>query len=314
MFGELSLYASVTGVGLLVISGLFQDKIFPRFAEVCIPLGLAGLTVGVVLGGIAFDTLVGQWGLGIGATAGGLCGTAYLLYRGQTKTFYRVAGGDFEVVPATEEDGVIKPPAETEEGAGEGYPRPTPPSGPPGIVVRKTPSCHVTHISGYSFLHVILSGGDWRKRYRASCFVYVRGESNVDFYIYATGHSFWGLFTKKTASVRIPYGTYVLNLSCVDGCKIVPSVTGYPQRRDGNLVAGVEVTWDLLDSMDTIYVYITFACSMDSNLSISSNIGGGDVGIPSISANDFPTEMKYSTGTNVFKCEPDAEEGGISVG
>ncbi len=308
MPGEFSLYTSIVSVALLIISGVCQDKIFPRFSEFCLPLGLAGLTIGCLAGGTALDTSVGQWGFGIGATAGGLCGTAYLFYRNQTRTFYTVGGGNVELVPAKEEDGDIKPAEEATntDTPGEGYSPPKQPSPPPGIVVKRTPTCHVSHISGYSFLHVRLSGGDWRKRYRAHCYVHVKDERQVDFYIYATGHSFWGLFTKKTASVKIPYGTYVLDLSCVDGCKICPSITGYPHARDGNLVAGVELSWDLLDSMDTIFVYITFACSMDSNISISSNISGGDVGIPSVSVNDFPTEMKYSAGTNVFKCEPDS--------
>ncbi|MBM4159889.1 MAG: hypothetical protein FJ217_02195 [Ignavibacteria bacterium] len=294
----LALISSGLGMGLVALSSVFQDSLNRRISEGSIRGGYFLLLAGVVLGALSMEDPLGAWALGLSAASGGICGTGYLFYRNHRRTHYKVSGGDFEILPRRE--------GEEGEGAPSGLEskNPTPPPGPTKVPERpsasrpkETYTCSLTHLSGWTFLHMLLKGGDWRKVFNTEFMLYVRG-SRMDFYLDGRGSAFWGLLWRDYR-VRIRHDELYKNIKCIDQCtKILVDSWGTPQRRDRLLVAGYSFEISYLDSMDTVYVSAEIASGMDGILSLSSNISGA----PSVSATETPTELRSGTGSNAFKC------------
>lgn len=285
---------SLLGIAMLTVSNAFLGSLPGRLQGTWIVGSLTSLVLGTVLGGASYGAPAGNLALALGLIGAGICGTGYLFHR-QSRSRLNMIGGNFELIePANEEELAGTP---ENLGGGEDASTPGGTDKPPGPVRRETaPGCVLQHLSGYTFLHVVLRGSDWRKAFSVNFFVYVRGD-RMDFYIDGKGTVWWGVRTTER-KVRIKHDELYGFIKCIDQCtKIQWDPWGTTSDKDDPLVASFKIEPQMVGN-DTLYIYVTAAAGMDGTLTISSAIPGA----PTVGSSETSTQVSMKLGSNAFKC------------
>ncbi len=280
------IHCSVIGFMALAISSVAGKSINSKISLLLIIGGISASVLGCISGYLTYYYTRGYIATYLGGGTVVLTAISYLLYTTTTIPRDKIDEQLEEDEPGTSSDS-------EEDEFPEEDDRPI--------------HCFPEKIKGPNKKNVKLAGEAWNKSFRSEHEVLVRSEY-MFFQAQATGRQYYGFWWQKY-KCEISWLGYIyhrekdpvyLFIECIDGCKIVPEKNGSFRGQDGPLVIEFDVNWDILDSMDTIYIYVKAMANIEGVVSASINHPSGVVGV---SVNDTTTTKSSEMGTWVWKCE-----------